>query len=123
MALMRASEARSTFLQQMLALFERFDALALPATQVWPFALQQRWPTQIAGRAMDTHHRWMECTLYATFAGLPAISVLAGFHANGRWPGGLQLIGRPRGDAALLRIAAAYECTIGELLSRRPDDA
>jgi hypothetical protein len=68
---------------------------------------------------MDTYHRWMEVTLYATFAGLPAISVPAGFHPNGRWPGGLQLIGRPRGDAELLRIATAYECSIGELTVRR----
>ncbi len=122
MDLMRASEARSTFLQQLLALFERVDVLALPTAQVWPFAIGERWPQQIAGRAMDTYHRWMEVTLYATFAGLPAISVPAGFHANGRWPGGLQLIGRPRGDAELLRIAAAYECTIGELMARRPDE-
>jgi amidase len=120
MDLMRASEIRSMFLQQLLAMFERVDVLALPATQVWPFALRQRWPTQIAGRTMDTYHRWMEVTLYATFAGLPAISVPAGFHANGRWPGGLQLIGRPRSDAELLRIAGAYECTIGELMARRP---
>jgi len=58
---------------------------------------------------MDTYHRWMECTLYATFAGLPAISVPAGFHANGRWPLGLQLIGRPRDEAGLLRLAAGWE--------------
>jgi amidase len=120
MELMRASEVRSTLVQQLLALFERVDVLALPTAQVWPFAIAERWPTQIAGRTMDTYHRWMEVTLYATFAGLPAISVPAGFHANGRWPAGLQLIGRPRGDAALLRVAAAYECTIGELMARRP---
>jgi amidase len=59
---------------------------------------------------MDTYHRWMECTLYATFAGLPALSVPAGFHANGRcWPMGLQLIGRPRDEAGLLRLAAGWE--------------
>jgi amidase len=123
MDLMRASETRSLFYQQLLALFGRFDVLALPATQVWPFPVEQRWPQQIAGRAMDTYHRWMEATIYATFAGLPAISVPAGFHANGRWPGGLQLIGGPQGDAALLRVAAAYEATCAPLLARRPDDA
>jgi amidase len=120
MDLMRASETRSAFYQHLLALFGRVDVLALPATQVWPFPIEQRWPKQIAGRTMDTYHRWMECTLYATFAGLPAISVPAGFHANGRWPGGLQLIGPPQGDAPLLRVAAAYEATIGQLLARRP---
>jgi amidase len=101
-------------------MFERFDVLALPVTQVWPFALAQRWPPAIAGRAMDTYHRWMEATLYATFAGLPAISLPAGFHANGRWPAGLQLIGKPLGDVALLRVAAAYEAVSGELLALRP---
>ena len=33
---------------------------------------------------------------------------------------GLQLIGRPRADAELLRVAAAYETAIGDWLSRRP---
>jgi amidase len=71
---------------------------------------------------MDTYHRWMECTLYATFAGLPAISVPAGFDASGRWPMGLQLIGAPHGDAALLRSAAGYEALIADLLQRRPPE-
>jgi amidase len=117
---MAASEVRTAFYQHLLGLFDRFDVLALPATQVWPFPIGQRWPRQIAGRPMDTYHRWMEVTLYATFAGLPAISVPAGFHANGRWPAGLQLIGRPQGDAALLRVAAGCEAASGALLARRP---
>jgi amidase len=120
MDFMRASEVRTAFHSHLLTLFERFDVLALPATQVWPFSIGQRWPRVIAGRTMDTYHRWMEVTLYATFAGLPAISLPAGFHANGRWPAGLQLIGRPQGDAALLRVAAGYEATAAGLLARRP---
>ena len=117
---MRASERRSAWYQHLLTLFERFDVLALPATQVWPFPVGDRWPRAIAGRTMDTYHRWMEVTIYATLAGLPAISVPAAFHANGRWPDGLQLIGRPRDDAGLLAIAAGYETSISELLARRP---
>ncbi len=117
---MQASTVRTEFHARALALFDRFDLLAIPATQTWPFPIGERWPTAIAGRAMQTYHQWMEVTLYATFAGLPAISVPAGFHANGRWPAGLQLIGRPRGDAALLRAAAAYELLIADLMQRRP---
>ena len=120
MDFMRASELRTAFHSHLLGLYERFDLLALPATQVWPFPIGQRWPQVIAGRTMDTYHRWMEVTIYATFAGLPAISLPAGFHANGRWPAGLQLIGRPKGDAALLQAAAGYEATAGALLARRP---
>ncbi|MCG3189635.1 MAG: Acylamidase [Burkholderiaceae bacterium] len=119
---MRAAEMRTRLYAQMLALLQRFDALALPVAQVWPFAIEQHWPRQIAGRTMDTYHRWMEVTLYATFAGLPAISVPAGFDAAGRLPMGLQLIGRPQGDAALLQLAAGYEALVGELLARRPPE-
>jgi len=117
----RASEVRTDWLQHLVAMFERFDLLALPVAQVWPFDVRIDWPRRIAGRTMDTYHRWMEVTLYATFGALPAISVPAGFDAaTGRLPAGLQLMGRPRGDAALLRAAAAYEAASAALLARRP---
>jgi amidase len=118
----RASQQRSSFYQHLRGLFERFDVLALPVAQVWPFPIEQRWPEQIAGRRMDTYHRWMECTIYATLGGLPAISLPAGFDASGRWPMGIQLIGPPRADAALLRVAAAYESLVGDWLARRPPE-
>ncbi|MEI8325564.1 MAG: amidase, partial [Betaproteobacteria bacterium] len=103
-----ASVQRTAFYQHMLALFERHDFLALPVSQVWPFDAQQRWPKQINGVAMDTYHRWMEVLIYATFAGLPCISVPVGFDERGL-PMGLQLIGKPGGDAALLQLAHGYE--------------
>jgi amidase len=118
--MMAASQLRSAWLQHLLSLFARFDLLALPVAQVWPFDVTLDWPKQIAGRPMDTYHRWMETTLYATFAGAPAISVPAGFDPTGRLPMGLQLIAAPRADAALLRAAAAYEALIPDLLARRP---
>jgi amidase len=118
---MNASVVRTSLQAAFVGLFERFDVLALPTAQVWPFAIEQTWPREVAGRPMDTYHRWMEVTIYATFAGLPAMSVPAGFDAGGRWPMGLQLIGPPRADAALLRAAAGYEARLEEALaSRRP---
>ncbi len=114
-----ASAQRSTFYRQMLAHFDRFDVLALPTAQVWPFDADLRWPTHVAGRAMDTYHRWMEVVIYATFAGLPCISVPVGFGPTGL-PMGMQLIGRPRGDRALLRLAHAYEAAAQDVLQVRP---
>lgn len=116
----KASQTRSSFYQHMRGLFEEVDVIALPVAQVWPFALNQRWPTHIGTRDMDTYHRWMECTIYATLAGLPAISVPAGFHLTKPWPMGVQLIGPAQGDAALLRVAAGYEAVSSDLLARRP---
>lgn len=117
--LMSASAVRSQFYQQMLKLFERFDVLALPSAQVWPFDVEEKWPTQINGRAMDTYHRWMETVIYATFAGLPCISVPAGLGENGL-PMGLQLIGKPQGDFALLQLAHAYEQANLAMINLRP---
>ena len=114
-----ASAQRSAFYQHMLTLFERYDFLALPAAQVWPFDAGERWPTQIDGRAMDTYHRWMEVVIYATFAGLPCISVPAGFSKQGL-PMGLQLIGKPRADLAVLQLAQTYEDAAQDILQITP---
>ena len=120
--LMAASAERTVFYQRMRELFETYDVLALPAAQVWPFDARERWPREIAGRAMDTYHRWMEVVIYATFAGLPCISVPAGFSPEG-WPMGVQLIGRPRGDFALLQLAHAYEQAARDVLAVKPKTA
>lgn len=116
----KASQVRTRFYQEMCALFERFDLLALPVAQVWPFPIAQRWPQAIGARTMDTYHRWMECTLYATLAGLPALSAPAGFHATEGWPMGIQFIGPPLGDDLLLRFAQGYEDLHAPLLAQRP---
>ncbi len=121
--LLGASTQRTVFYQHMLGLFERHDYLALPTAQVWPFDARQRWPQSIAsaGRsvAMDTYHRWMEVVIYATFAGLPCISVPAGFNAAGL-PMGLQIIGRPQADLAVLQLAGAYEQAAQNVLQNTP---
>jgi amidase len=106
--LYKASVERTAWYQHALALFERYDFLALPTAQVFPFDVNTHWPKEVAGRAMDTYHRWMEVVIGPTLAGLPAISVPVGFSANGL-PMGMQLIGRPRGDFELLQLAYAYE--------------
>ncbi len=121
--LLGASAQRTAFYQQMLSLFTRYDYLALPTAQVWPFEASRRWPqsiTSAAGNvAMDTYHRWMEVVIYATFAGLPCISVPAGFNAAGL-PMGLQIIGGPQADFAVLQLANAYEQVAQEVSQRSP---
>jgi amidase len=121
--LLAASAGRTRFYQHMRALFERFDVLAMPSAQVWPFDLNMRWPTEIHGRSMDTYHRWMEVVIYSTLAGLPSISVPAGFAPEGPCKGlpmGLQLIGKPQGDFELLLWAFAYEQANLSMIQQRP---
>jgi amidase len=103
-----ASQVRTAWHRHVLGMFESFDFLAIPTAQVFPFPVERHWPDVIAGRTMDSYHRWMEVAALATMAGCPAVNVPVGFGADGR-PMGMQLIGRPRGDQAVLNLAAAYE--------------
>lgn len=103
----QASEMRSAWFRTAAALFDRYDALAAPTAQVWPFSVDHPYPTEIAGQGMDTYHRWMELVIPASLIGLPALAVPAGFGASGL-PMGLQLIGRYGNDQALLTLAETY---------------
>jgi aspartyl-tRNA(Asn)/glutamyl-tRNA(Gln) amidotransferase subunit A len=60
----------------------------------------------------------VHCTGPLNYLGLPALSVPAGFTANGL-PTGYQLIGRPFDEALLLQAAAAYE-SVTDWTQRRP---
>ncbi|CAG9175639.1 amidase [Cupriavidus pinatubonensis] len=103
-----ASADRSAWYQAVEGVFAKFDYIAVPTAQVFPFDVRQPWPKEIAGRQMDTYHRWMEVVFPWTLSGCPAISVPVGFGKNGL-PMGMQLIGRPRDDLSVLRLARAYE--------------
>jgi amidase len=102
-----AARDRSAWYAALRALFERFDFLVLPAAQVFPFDGREHWPGAIDGRAMDTYHRWMECVVPATMAGLPALAAPAGLGPQGR-PAGLQIIGPAQCDVAVLQLGHAY---------------
>jgi len=107
-SVLRASEVRTAWYLALLPLFERYEALLLPSAQVFPFDVKMTWPHEIAGRTMDTYHRWMEVAIGPTMAGLPAMSVPAGFSPTGL-PMGVQVIGAPRADRSALQLAYAYE--------------
>ncbi|MGO0790922.1 amidase [Herbaspirillum seropedicae] len=104
----RASVARSDWYRAIHKLFEQFDYLLLPSAQMFPFDVATKWPRNVAGREMDTYHRWMEVVIGPTLAGLPAMSVPVGFGANGL-PMGMQIIGPSRDDRGVLQLAYALE--------------
>ncbi|WP_170363265.1 amidase [Ruegeria arenilitoris] len=102
-----ASVIRSDWYRRAVELFAAYDALVLPAAQVWPFPVDQPYPRSIGGVAMDTYHRWMQVVTPVSLIGLPCLSIPAGFGPGGL-PMGMQLFG-PRGsDAQLLALGAAY---------------
>jgi amidase len=106
-AVYEASVIRSRWHAHAARFFGRYDALVLPTAQVWPFPADWRWPQEIAGRTMDTYHRWMEVVVPASLIGLPALSVPVGFGSQGL-PMGMQIIGRSGDDAGVLAIGQAW---------------
>lgn len=104
----QASAVRSAWYQTARSLFETYDFLLLPSAQVFPFDASIHWPREVAGRPMDTYHRWMEVVIPVTMTGCPAISVPVGFNDRGL-PMGLQIVGPNHAERALLEIAFAYE--------------
>jgi amidase len=92
----------------MRALLERYDALALPVSQVAPFPVEQEWVGVIAGVPMGSYLEWMRSCSRITVTAHPAMSIPAGFTPEGL-PIGLQLVGRHRGELDLLRLAAGIE--------------
>jgi amidase len=117
-AVYEASLIRSRWHAHAARMFDRFDAVVLPSAQVWPFPADWRWPEEIAGRKMDTYHRWMEVVVPASLIGLPALSVPVGFSDTGL-PMGMQIIGRSGDDAGVLAIGQAWHLAT-EWPQRRP---
>jgi Asp-tRNA(Asn)/Glu-tRNA(Gln) amidotransferase A subunit family amidase len=87
---------------------ETHDLLILPTVAVPPFSVEQPYPTDINGRPLENYTQWFFLTYAITLTGLPAISVPCGFTRDGL-PVGLQIVGRRRQEAAVLRAAAAFE--------------
>ncbi len=110
--LSRATVALAGLAERISAFFAGVDVLACPVSQVPPFEVDLDWVHEIDGVAQHTYIDWMRSAYLISATGLPAISVPAGFTANGL-PVGLQLVGRRRGDWPLLSVAHAFEAATG----------
>ncbi|MEZ5294632.1 MAG: amidase family protein [Vicinamibacterales bacterium] len=107
-ALGAAHDARGQLWHRMRDLFSRVDYLVTPTTAVPPFPVDQNYPAEVAGRPMRTYVDWFAPTFLLSLTGLPAASVPCGRDVRGL-PVGLQIVGRPRDEDAVLRLAAAVE--------------
>jgi amidase len=104
----RGEKLRTQLWHRVRAFMATRDLLILPTTSVPPFPVEQPYPTEINGKRLETYIQWAYLTYGITLTGLPAISVPCGFTKNGL-PVGLQIVGRRRQEAAVLRAAAAFE--------------
>lgn len=108
----RAERLRGGIFERLAAFFGDYDILACPTVAVAPFPVKERFPTEIAGAPATSYIDWMYLTFVLTLTGCPAISVPVGLTSDGR-PVGLQLMARPRAEAALLAAARLLEQAVG----------
>ena len=107
-----AQRERTELYHRVRVFLESHEFLVLPVSQVPPFDIAHRYVAEIEGIAMTTYIDWMKSCYYITVAGLPAISVPAGFTEEGL-PVGAQIVGRSRDDFGVLQLAHAVEQATG----------
>jgi amidase len=73
-----------------------------------PFPVEQNYPDSIAGKPMQTYVDWIAPTFVLSLTGLPVASVPCGLDEGGL-PVGLQIVGRPFGEEAVLALAAEVQ--------------
>ena len=103
-----ARRERGALYQRVAEWFEDYDVLACPAAIVPPFDVDLRYLERVDDHEFGNYVDWLYITFAITLTGCPAISVPCGFSQSGL-PVGLQLVGRPRGEAELLSFAARFE--------------
>ncbi|UYN95530.1 MAG: amidase [Enhydrobacter sp.] len=107
-----AERERAALFRRMAEFFRTYDLLVTPGAPTGAFDVNLRAPATIAGRKLENYMAGSTLNSAITVTGSPAVAVPCGFDRHGR-PVGLQLVGKPRGEAALLQAAALYEQAVG----------
>jgi len=98
---LKAQKVRTLIRQEFDQAFGKFDALITPTSPTLPFKIGEKVDDPLQMYLSDV------CTLPINIAGLPAISIPAGFGDG--LPVGMQIIAKPFGEETILKIAYAYE--------------
>jgi aspartyl-tRNA(Asn)/glutamyl-tRNA(Gln) amidotransferase subunit A len=98
---LKAQKVRTLIRREFDAAFEKYDALVTPTSPTVPFKIGERADDPLSMYLSDV------CTLPVNIAGIPGISIPAGF-AKGL-PVGMQIIGKPFAEETLLKISYAFQ--------------
>jgi aspartyl-tRNA(Asn)/glutamyl-tRNA(Gln) amidotransferase subunit A len=109
---LKAQKVRTLIRREFDAAFEKCDVLVTPTSPTVPFKIGEKLEDPVQMYLSDV------CTLPINIAGLPAISIPAGF-ADGL-PIGMQIIAKPFAEETILKIAYAYQ-EATEWHKRRPE--
>jgi amidase len=110
--LARADRERAAFYRRMVEFFAAYDLLVTPGAATPAFDVNLRNAPTIGGQKLDNYMGGSTLTAVITLTACPAMALPCGFDRFGR-PVGLQLVGKPRGEAALLQAASLVEQLLG----------
>ena len=104
---LRAQKVRTLIRQDFLKAFEQVDSIVTPTTPTAAFKVGEKSDDPLQMYLSDVF------TVAANVAGICGISVPCGFTQSPKLPIGLQLLGKPFGEATILKLAHAYEQSTG----------
>jgi aspartyl-tRNA(Asn)/glutamyl-tRNA(Gln) amidotransferase subunit A len=102
---LRAQKVRTLIRNDFLKAFETVDAIVTPTTPTAAFKIGEKSGDPLQMYLSDIF------TISCNLAGISGISLPCGFTTAPKLPIGLQLLGKPFGEATLLKLAHAYEQT------------
>lgn len=105
----KGAQTRRLIMDQYLAALDKCDAVFLPVAPVTAWNIGSHETDPLALYLMDAY------TLPINLAGLPGVAVPVGFGEDSHMPVGLQIVGKPFAEAAILRHAAVLEKTLPPL--------
>jgi len=103
-----AEIVQGEIIRRAAAFFEQYDVLICPAALCPPFDVNRRFVESWDGVAFEGYMGWLVLTYAVTMMACPVMAMPGGF-TEGGLPLGLQVIGKPRGEAALFSQAAYLE--------------
>ncbi len=98
---LKAQKVRTIIRREFDEVFKKVDALVTPTSPTVSFKIGERTDNPLQMYLSDV------CTLPINIAGVPAISIPAGFSQG--LPVGMQLIGKPFAEETLLKISHTYQ--------------
>ena len=98
---LKAQKVRTLISREFQKAFQKYDILVTPVSPTTAFKLGEKVEDPVQMYLSDI------CTIPVNIAGIPAMSVPAGF-VDGL-PVGMQIMGRPLGEETILRAAYTYE--------------
>ena len=107
-----AERERAALFRRVAEFFETYDLLVSPGASTPAFDVELRMPATIDGKKLENYLGSSLITAATTMMALPSVAVPCGFDRHGR-PVGLQMVGRHRGEAALLQAAVLFEQMMG----------